>query len=148
MIDDACLSDTPEGRIATAACDGGSSKHLLPLAFGAIQDPGDYLGQHWEQCVPPSGWPVTVGILTLLPTSPGQVRVITHGGINVARVDDCHGRFDVILPCNVGNGRAGWVSIAIRDPGCNPCPCVGPPCYLPPSGTEPSTWGTIKSLYR
>ncbi len=117
-------------------------------AVGTIGLPGDHVEQHWNQCVPPSGWPVTVGILTLVPTSPGQVKVIIHSGIGFARVDDCHGTFETILPCNIGNGRAGWVSIGIREPGCNPCPCVGSPCYLLPSGNEPGTWGMIKTLYR
>jgi hypothetical protein len=115
---------------------------------GTIQNPGDCVQQHWLTCVPPSGWPVTVGILQLIPTSPGQVLITTHSTLGQARVDDCHGTSDVVLPCNIGNGRAGWVTIVGPDAGCNPCPCVGPPCYLPPSGTEPGSWGMIKALYR
>lgn len=115
---------------------------------GAIQRPGDFVEQHWLTCVPPSGFPVTVGVLALMPTSPGIVSVIPHGTANVARVDDCHGTTDIVLPCTVGNGRAGWVTVCMFSPGCNPCPCVGPPCYEVPSATEPNTWGAIKSLYK
>lgn len=117
-------------------------------SVGAIQGPDDSIEQHWNLCVPPTGWPVTVGILTLIPTSPGQVKVTVHGGIGAAKVQDCHNTFDTVLPCTIGNGRAGWVSIGIRDPGCNPCPCVGPPCYPPPSGTDHASWGAVKVLYR
>lgn len=119
-----------------------------PLTVGTIEYPGDYVEQLWHSCIPPAGWPELSGVLTLQATTPGQVLVTIHGGRGTAGVDDCHGGFDLVLPCDIGNGRAGWVSVMDVDVGCNPGPCVGPPCYLPPSTAGSGTWGSIKSLFR
>lgn len=120
-----------------------------PVTIGTIEYPGDYVEQHWPSCVPPAGWPELGGVLILNAATPGQVLITIHGERGTAGVDDCHGGFDLVLPCETGNGRAGWVTVgAGPDPGCNPCPCVGPPCYQPPSSTGGNTWGAIKSLFR
>lgn len=118
------------------------------IEVGEIMIPGDFVEQVWAVCQPPLGKPEVAGILQLLPVTPGEVKVTVHGITGTAAVLDCHGGEDIVLPCHVGNGRAGWVSVMGVDPGCNPCPCVGPPCYLPPSAAENDTWGGIKVLFR
>jgi hypothetical protein len=118
------------------------------LTIGSIEQPGDWVEQWWEVCIPPLGKPEIAGILGLIPTSPGQVKVIEHAMNGTAQVFDCYGEFDIVLPCEVGNGRAGWATVVGPDLGCNPCPCVGPPCYQPPSGVDRTQWGAVKGLFR
>jgi hypothetical protein len=118
------------------------------LAIGSIEQPGDGVYQIWVMCQEPRGFPELAGILALDASSPGRVEVIVHADAGTAEVGDCYGGTDIVLPCNLGNGRAGWVSVEFPDAGCNPCPCVGPPCHLPPSANEKDTWGTIKAIYR
>ncbi len=96
---------------------------------GTIAHPGDCVYQEFLACQPALGQPVPVGILTLLPMSPGAVAVIPHGETCTAEVGDCMMGIDVVLPTPLGNGRAGWATVGMLDPGCNPCPCVGEPCY-------------------
>jgi hypothetical protein len=120
-----------------------------PMTVGTIESPGDYVEQHWPSCIPPVGWPELSGVLTLHAITPGQVLVTIHGERGTAGVDDCHAGFDLVLPCGIGNGRAGWVTVGPGpDAGCNPCPCVGPPCYQPPSAAEGSAWSEIKALFK
>ena len=88
------------------------------------------------------------GILHLNATGSGSIEVIVHGESGTAEVGDCHGETDIVLPCDIGNGRAGWVTVRGADTGCNPCPCVGPPCYPDPSADESGTWGAIKAMFR
>jgi hypothetical protein len=114
---------------------------------GAIAGPGDWVEQHWNTCQPPAGYPEVAGILELNATSAGMVEVVAHSGRGTAGVDDCFGGFDLVLPCDLGNGRAGWVGIGAVGAGCNPCPCVGPPCHTSPSSSDRTTWGNIKSLF-
>jgi hypothetical protein len=118
------------------------------MVIGSIHEPGDYVDQFWHVCQEPRGFPELAGILQLEAPSPGRVEVIVHGESGTAEVGDCYAGTDIVLPCDLGNGRAGWVTVIGRIPGCNPCPCVGPPCHLPPSANERDTWGTIKALYR
>ena len=96
---------------------------------GTIAQPGDCVYQEFLECQPPLGAPVAVGILTLLPTSPGAVSVIPHGETCTAEVGDCFWDVDLVLPTPMGNGRAGRVGVGLPGAGCNPCPCVGDPCY-------------------
>jgi len=119
---------------------------------------GDFTYQAWNDCQPP-GFPTTIGVLTLLPTSPGRVRVWFGNGS--AGVWDCANHeinacyyqgYNRVLPYpeigGTGNGRAGYVEVGGGD-GCNPCFCVGPPCWPEePNPVETSTWGKIKSMYR
>lgn len=123
---------------------------------------GDFTYQAWIDCQPP-GFPTTIGVLTLTPTSPGRVRVWYDETTGApAGVWDCavHEEsgcmpqgFDYVLPYpeigGIGNGRAGYVDVAGGD-GCNPCFCVNPePCWPEEvNPVEPSTWGKIKSMYR
>ncbi|MCK4546469.1 MAG: PPC domain-containing protein [Candidatus Eisenbacteria sp.] len=120
-----------------------------PQTIGTIQDPGDFVEQSWDSCmvVPPNYGPVPIGVLALMPTSLGEVRVIEHAGIGRAEVADCHGGSTVLLPCEIGNGRAGYVAVG-GGQGCNPCPCAGFPCYEVPSGLRNETWGSVKSLFK
>jgi hypothetical protein len=115
---------------------------------------GDGVVQWWLNCQPapgPAGGPHTVGILSLIPMSPGRVYVWMHPTTGVAGVYNCSNPpvIDEVLPWEtVGNGRAGWVDVA-GGLGCNPCYCVGPPCW--PEETNPvedATWGSIKAMYR
>jgi hypothetical protein len=121
---------------------------------------GDFTYQAWNNCQPP-GHPTTVGVLTLLPMTPGRVRVWydeTTGApagvwdCAVHEVNGCYPQgFDHVLPYpeigGIGNGRAGW--IGVLEEGCNPCFCVGPPCWPEETNpVQPSTWGKIKNLYR
>lgn len=125
----------------------GSWESCADLATGIIEHPGDGVDQVWASCLPPLGWAYTAGILQLFPTSPGYVEVVVHPVTGTAEVLDCWGAVDLVLPCvQGGNGRAGWVSVGLAD-GCNPCPCVGPPCILP-SATESDSWGAIKNLFK
>jgi hypothetical protein len=122
---------------------------------------GDFTYQTWIDCQPP-GFPTTIGILTLVPTSPGRVRVwydMDTGaptGVWDCAVHEVNGcmvqGFDHILPYpeigGIGNGRAGYVEVG-GGQGCNPCFCVGPPCWPEePNPVEDSTWGKIKGMYR
>jgi hypothetical protein len=117
---------------------------------------GDGIIQWWNTCQPapgPAGGPHTIGILTLVPTSPGRVYIWTHPATGLAGVYNCSipPVMDEVLPWEtVGNGRAGWVDVA-GGGGCNPCICVDPgdPCW--PEGGSPvedATWGSIKAMYR
>jgi hypothetical protein len=117
------------------------------FSIGEILNPGDWISQTWGLCQLPLGRPEAAGILGLVPTTPGRVEVTTSGETGTAEVLDCHLGIDIVLPCDIGNGRAGWVSVQDADGGCNPCPCVGPPCYLPPSATVIDTWSSIKALF-
>jgi hypothetical protein len=98
---------------------------------GEIQNPGDSVIQNWDMCVVANPFPA--GILTLIPTSPGQVSVIPNSVTGRAGVVDCADPpgFDAVLPCPAGNGRAGWVDMGPC--GCNPTrgpgPIFRPPCY-------------------
>jgi hypothetical protein len=113
---------------------------------------GDGIRQCWHEVVP-AGQPKVVGVLTLLPTTPGRVYVWTHPMTQVAAVYKGNA-FDEVLPWDTyGNGRAGWVDV-VSGPGCNPCFCVNPdPCW-PDEGTEVSgtvlegSWGSIKAMYK
>jgi hypothetical protein len=93
---------------------------------GTIRNPGDSVIQSWPTCQP-SGRPYAVGILQVIPTSAGVVKLIPHSQTGRAGVVDCQMGFDAVLPCGIGNGRAGWASIAPA--GCNPAACAGNRCY-------------------
>jgi hypothetical protein len=112
---------------------------------------GDGVIQWWEDCQPapgPGGGPHTLGILTLMVgETRGPVFILPHPDTGVAGVYNCMPTLDIILPDTIGNGRAGYVYIGGQD-GCNPCFCVGPPCWPYPAAVEDETWGGIKAMYR
>lgn len=118
---------------------------------------GDGVIQWWDQCQPapgPAGGPHTIGILTLMPTTPGRVSIWTHPATGLAGVYSFVNppTLDEVLPWEtVGNGRAGWVDVG-GGPGCNPCICVGEwpndPCWPQVSPVRDATWGSIKAMYR
>jgi hypothetical protein len=131
--------------------------------FDVVPFPGVSGGltyQAWVDCQPP-GHPTTIGVLTLVPTYPGRVRVwydVPTGvptGVWDCAVHEINGcqiqGFDHVLPYpeigGIGNGRAGYVDVGGGE-GCNPCFCVGPPCWPEANPVEDATWGKIKSMYR
>jgi hypothetical protein len=112
---------------------------------------GDGVVQWWEDCQPapgPAGGPTTIGILTLqVGEVRGRVYVKEHPDTGLAGVYNCIPTLDPVLPLPIGNGRAGYVHIGPAN-GCNPCFCVGPPCWPEASPTETQSWGKIKAMYR
>jgi hypothetical protein len=121
--------------------------------YGTISQMGDGVYQVWYRCNPPAGHPVAAGILTLAAGGPGRVSVFEHPGCRCAGIGDCVGGANIVYPPDAfGNGRAGWVDVNTMDAfGCNPCPCVGPPCYPATAverGEESDSWSEIKLLFR
>ncbi len=116
------------------------------IAFGDIVAPGDGTIGAWADCQDETH-PYLAGILCLMPMSPGRVSVTVHPDSGVAQVADCDAVASLVLPIPMGNGRAGWVDV-LMGPGCNPCPCWGPPCHPEYSPVESQSWGTIKALYQ
>ena len=97
------------------------------LAIGTILWPGDGISHAWYVCrpgpvaIPGYGWFYDYGMICIVPHP-------TAGGPNIG---DCYGNLDRPI-CIFCAGIGGYIG--------------DDPCW--PTGTEQSTWGNIKSMFK
>lgn len=109
----------------------GVTSHCGDLFIGDIVVPGDWMALSWFDCQPSS-----VGVVAwtwLVASSPGAIDPIPRPG-GILGVTDClHGVYrEWPVICAMGAGVCGIY-------GDDPCG---------PSAAEPSTWGSIKAMFR
>lgn len=98
------------------------------LTIGSIVWPHDGISQAWDTCQ--IGYSAVCGWGWLIADSPGMIHPRTHRETGFCGVFDCHSNED--WACLMASGVYGVI-------GDDPCE---------PTGTEASTWGSIKTMFR